>query len=179
MKTCTRTFGYDAWNAPMSGASNESEMLGGAESRSSPETFDRWFDAILSTASLSSMVWRACSRSSDPTSVSRRLRVERSSKRTPSSSARSATRRLTVEVGIFKSRAASEKLFASTTLAKIMREFRSVIRRCAPPIVPNAELAADSPHIVRPLECAVPQRLSQIRKIHLLFRPLDERTWLH
>src|SRR5580698_6266201 len=127
MKTCTRTFGYDAWNAPISGASNESDMLGGAESRSSPETFDRWFEAMLSTASLSSTVWRACSRSSDPTSVRRKLRVERSSKRTPSWSSRSATRRLTVEVGIFKRRAASEKLFASTTFAKIIREFRSVI----------------------------------------------------
>jgi hypothetical protein len=60
MKTCTRTFGYDAWNAPISGASKESEMLGGAERRSSPETFDRWFEAMLSTASLSSTVWRAC-----------------------------------------------------------------------------------------------------------------------
>lgn len=97
MKTCTRTFGYDAWNPPINGASNESEMLGGAESRSSPETFDRWFEATLSTASLSSTVWRACSRTSDPTSVSRKLRVERSSKRTPSSSSRSATRRLTVD----------------------------------------------------------------------------------
>jgi len=38
------------------GASNESEMLGGAESRNSPETFDRWFEAMLSTASLSSTV---------------------------------------------------------------------------------------------------------------------------
>jgi hypothetical protein len=38
-------------------------------------------------------------------------------------------RRLTVEVGIFKRRAASEKLRASTTLAKIIREFRSVMVR--------------------------------------------------
>src|SRR5258708_10793492 len=82
MKTCTRTFGYDAWNAPIRGASSESEMLGGAERRSSPETFDRWFEAMLSTASLSSTVCRACSRTSDPTSVSRRLRVERSEEHT-------------------------------------------------------------------------------------------------
>lgn len=62
-----------------------------------------------------------------PTSVRRILRVERSSRRTPSSSSRSATRRLTVEVGILRRRAASEKLLASTTLAKIISEFRSVI----------------------------------------------------
>src|ERR1700751_2575105 len=181
MKTCTRTFGYDAWNAPISGASNESEMLGGAGSRSSPETFERWFEAMLSTASLSSTVWRACSRTSDPTSVSRRLRVERSSKRTPSSSSRSATRRLTVEVGNFKRRAASEKLFASTTLAKIMREFRSVITMLPLRQTSDSHLTLTSrkisPNIVRPLGCAVPQRLSQIREIHLLFHRLDERTW--
>src|SRR6266849_736168 len=102
-------------------------MLGGAASRNTPETFDRWFEAMLSTASLSSVVCWACSRTSDPTSVSRRLRVERSSRRTPSWSSRSATRRLTVEVGILRRRAASEKPFASTTLAKIISEFRSVI----------------------------------------------------
>jgi len=34
-------------------------------------------------------------------------------------------RRLTVEVGIFRRRAASEKLLASTTLAKIINELRS------------------------------------------------------
>src|SRR5258708_7424229 len=102
-------------------------MLGGAESRNTPETFDRWFEAMLSTASLSSALCWACSKTSDPTSVSRRLRVERSRRRTPSWSSRSATRRLTVEVGILRRRAASEKLFASTTLAKIMSELRSVI----------------------------------------------------
>src|ERR1700741_344905 len=158
MKTCTRTLGYDAWNAPISGASKETEMLGGAESRSSPETLDRWFEAMLSTASLSSTVWRACSRTSDPTSVSRRLRVERSSRRTPSSSSRSATRRLTVEVGIFKSRAASEKLFASTTLAKIMREFRSVLTILPLRQTSNSHLRLNSrkisPHIVRPVSNA-------------------------
>jgi hypothetical protein len=31
-------------------------------------------------------------------------------------------------------------------------------------------------HIVRPPGCAVPQRLSQIWKIHLLFHPLVEQT---
>jgi hypothetical protein len=36
-------------------------------------------------------------------------------------------RRLTVEVGIFRRRAASEKLFASMTLAKIASAFRSLI----------------------------------------------------
>src|SRR5882762_7426912 len=102
-------------------------MLGGAASRNSPETFDRWFEAMLSTASLSSVLCWACSRTSDPTSVSRRLRVERSSRRTPSWSSRSATRRLTVEVGILRRRAASEKPFASTTLAKIISEFKSII----------------------------------------------------
>jgi hypothetical protein len=107
-------------------ASNESEMLGGEESRKTPETFERWLEAILSTASLSSALRWACSKTSDPTSVSRRLRVERSSRRTPSWSSRSAMRRLTVETGIFKQRAASEKLFASTTLAKMISELRSV-----------------------------------------------------
>jgi hypothetical protein len=38
-------------NAPTSGASNESEMLGGAEIPSVPETFDRWFETMPSTAS--------------------------------------------------------------------------------------------------------------------------------
>jgi hypothetical protein len=104
-------------------------MLGGAESRNTPETLDRWFEAMLSTASLISALCWACSRTSDPISVSRRLRVERSSRRTPSCSSRSATRRLTVEVGILRRRAASEKLFASTTFAKIMSELRSVIVR--------------------------------------------------
>jgi hypothetical protein len=36
-------------------------------------------------------------------------------------------RRLTVETGILSRRAASEKLFASTTVAKIASEFRSII----------------------------------------------------
>jgi hypothetical protein len=73
-----------AWNATSSGASNESEMLGGAESLSVPDTFARWFETIPSTASVSSALCRACSRTSEPTSVSLRLRVERSRRRTPS-----------------------------------------------------------------------------------------------
>src|SRR6516164_1854079 len=111
----------------MRGARNESEMLGGAASRNSPETVDKWFEAMLSTASLISVLCCACSKISAPTSVSRRFRVDRSINRTPSCSSRSATRRLTVEVGILRRRAASEKLLASTTLAKIISEFRSVI----------------------------------------------------
>jgi hypothetical protein len=54
------------------------------------------------------------------------MRVERSSKRTPSWSSSSTMRRLTVETGILRRRAASEKLFTSTTLAKIMSELRSI-----------------------------------------------------
>src|SRR5258708_35066697 len=80
-----------------------------------PETVDSWFETMLSTASLSSALRWACSRTSDPTSVSRRLRVERSSRRTPYWSSRSAMRRLTVEIGILRWRAASERLFASCT----------------------------------------------------------------
>src|SRR5260370_32672739 len=102
-------------------------MLGGDESRNKPETFDIWFEAMLSTVSLSSALCWAYSRTWDPTSVSRRLRVERSSRRTPSWPSRSAMRRLTVEVGILRRRAAFEKLFASTTLAKIISELRSDI----------------------------------------------------
>ena len=84
---------------------------------------------MLSTASLISELCRACSKISAPASVSRRFRVERSIKRTPSCFSRSATRRLTVEIGIFRRRAAEEKLLASTTFAKIINEFRSVIAR--------------------------------------------------
>src|SRR6202023_198867 len=133
----------------------ESEMLGGDESRNKPETFDIWFEAMLSTVSLSSALCWAYSKTSDPTSVSRRLRVERSSRRTPSWFSRSATRRLTVEVGILRRRAASEKLFASTTFAKIVSELRSAI-------------------VCRPSKTKaglVVNRLSQIRKIHLQFMP--------
>jgi hypothetical protein len=36
-------------------------------------------------------------------------------------------RRLTVEIGSLRRRAASEKLFASTTLANMMSELRSII----------------------------------------------------
>ena len=82
---------------------------------------------MLFTASLSSVLRCACSSTSEPMSVSRRLRVERSIKRTPNWLSSSATRRLTVEVGIFIRRAASEKLLASTSCAKIAREFRSVM----------------------------------------------------
>src|SRR5262249_19458746 len=48
---------------------------------------------------------------------------------TPSSFSSSATRRLTVDNGIFRRRAASEKLFASTTLTKTINALRSVIVR--------------------------------------------------
>src|SRR5262249_11326897 len=59
--------------------------------------------------------------------VSLRLRVDRSMSRMPSCASRSATRRLTADVGIFRRRRASEKLLASTTLAKIISEFRPAI----------------------------------------------------
>ena len=102
-------------------------MLGGAESLNTPDTFERRFETISPTVSPSSTLRWACSRSSDPTSVSRSLRVERSSSRTPSWASSSAMRRLTVESGMLRRRAASEKLFASTTLANIVSELRSVI----------------------------------------------------
>jgi hypothetical protein len=60
------------------GLSSVSEMLGGAESRNVPETFDSLLEIMLSTASLTSTLRIACSRISDPKSVSRRLSVERS-----------------------------------------------------------------------------------------------------
>src|SRR5262249_43970157 len=62
-----------------------------------------------------------------PTSVTRRLRVDRSRRRTPSCPSSSAIRRLKVEIGTLRRRAASEKLFASTTLANITSELTSVI----------------------------------------------------
>ena len=105
----------------------KSEMLGGAESLNTPDTLDRQFETISPTASPSSAPRWACSRSSNPMSVSRNLRVERSSSRTPSWPSSSAMRRLTVEIGMSRRRAASEKLFASTTLANIISELRSVI----------------------------------------------------
>src|SRR5260370_31238612 len=117
-------------------------MLGGDQSRNKPETCDIWFDGMLSTVSLSSAPCWAYSRTSDPTSVSRRLRVERSSRRTPSWPSRSAIRRLTVEVGILRRRAAFQKLFASTTLAKIMSELRSDILIPPPPSGDHSGLTA-------------------------------------
>src|SRR5258708_31367619 len=124
-------------------------MLGGADSRRVPETFDSWCDTMLSTASLSSAQRCACSRTSDPTSVSRRLRVERSSRRTPSWPSRSAMRRLTVEVGILRRRAAFEKLFASTTLAKIISELRSDIVIPPAPSGHNSGVTAARAEVVR------------------------------
>ena|SRR6476661_10580260 len=59
------------------------ERLGGAESRRVPDTSDKRFETILSTASLSSALRTAWSSTSAPSSVSRRLRVDRSSRRTP------------------------------------------------------------------------------------------------
>src|SRR6202044_1970495 len=109
------------------GASSESEMLGGAASRRFPETLERWLEAILLIASLISAPRCAYSSTSEPTSVNRRLRVERSIRRTPSACSSSATRRLTVEVGILRRRAAFEKPLASTTRAKKITEFRSDI----------------------------------------------------
>jgi hypothetical protein len=66
-----------------SGVSKVSEMLGGADSRKVPETSDKRFETMLSIASLSSAPRIACWRTSAPSSVRRRLRVERSSRRTP------------------------------------------------------------------------------------------------
>jgi hypothetical protein len=54
--------------------------------------------------------------------------VERSSGRTPSKSSSSAMLLLTVETGIFSRPAASEKLFASTTLANTINALRSAIK---------------------------------------------------
>src|SRR5580693_6358886 len=121
------TSGYSFWKATTIGASSESEMLGGAASRRFPETFERWLEAMLSIASLISAPRWACFSTSEPTSVRRRERVERSIKRTPSASSSSAMRRLTVEVGILRRLAAFEKPLASTTWAKMMSEFRSDI----------------------------------------------------
>ena len=72
------------------------------------------------------------------------VRVERSSRRTPSWSSRSETRRLTVEIGSLRRRAASEKLLASTTLAKMFRALRSVMvhpnmGNCFPALLANAQ----------------------------------------
>src|SRR5580692_11283633 len=78
------------WKATTIGASSESEMLGGAASRRFPETFERWLEAMLSIASLISAPRWAYSRTSEPTSVRRRERVERSIKRTPSACSSSA-----------------------------------------------------------------------------------------
>src|SRR6201997_804937 len=102
-------------------------MLGGAASRRFPETFERWLDAIFSIASLISAPRCAYSSTSEPTSVRRNERVERSIKRTPSACSSSAMRRLTVDVGILRRRAAFEKPLASTTWAKMINEFRSDI----------------------------------------------------
>ena len=54
-------------------------MLGGAQSRNVPETTDILFEIMPLTASLSSLICLACSRTSAPSSVSRKLRVDRSS----------------------------------------------------------------------------------------------------
>src|ERR1700722_2478961 len=121
------TSGYSFWKATTIGASSESEMLGGAASRRFPETFERWLDAIFSMASLISAPRWAYSSTSEPTSVSRNERVERSIKRTPSACSSSAMRRLTVDVGILRRRAAFEKPLASTTWAKMISELRSDI----------------------------------------------------
>ena len=91
-----------------------------------PDTFALWFDAMLLTASVSSTVRCACSSSSEPTSVNRKLRVDLSISRTPSCFSSSATLRLTVDVGICKRRAARTKLLDSATCAKITSELRSV-----------------------------------------------------
>src|SRR5579862_9751282 len=78
-------------------------------------------------ASLISAPRCAYSSTSEPTSVRRNERVERSIKRTPSACSSSATRRLTVDVGILRRRAAFEKPLASTTWAKMISELRSDI----------------------------------------------------
>src|SRR3984957_2691843 len=121
------TSGYSFWKATTIGASSESEMLGGAASRRFPETFERWLDAIFSMASLISAPRWAYSSTSEPTSVRRNERVERSIKRTPSACSSSAMRRLTVDVGILRRRAAFEKPLASTTWANMISELRSDI----------------------------------------------------
>ena len=116
-----------------------SETLGGADSFKVPETSESRFETTLSTASLSSALRTACSRTSAPNSVRRRLRVDRSSRRTPSWSSSSAIRRLTVEIGILRRRAASEKLPASMTFANNARELRSAIG--SPRLTMNAKIA--------------------------------------
>src|SRR5580700_8303314 len=121
------TSGYSFWKATTIGASSESEMLGGAANRRFPETFERWLEAMLSIASLISAPRWAYSSTSEPTSVRRRERVERSIRRTPSACSSSAMRRLTVEVGILRRRAAFAKPLASTTWAKMISELRSDI----------------------------------------------------
>jgi len=71
--TGTRTISESAerraqkWVGSGSGASSVSEMLGGAESRKTPPTVDNWFETRLSTASLSSALRWACSKTSVPT----------------------------------------------------------------------------------------------------------------
>src|ERR1700723_1797684 len=90
------TSGYSFWKATTIGASSESEMLGGAASRRFPETFERWLEAMLSIASRISAPRCAYSSTSEPTSVRRNERVERSIRRTPSACSSSAMRRLTV-----------------------------------------------------------------------------------
>src|SRR5580658_5488797 len=127
IRTWTWTSGNSLWKATTIGASSESEMLGGAASRRFPETFERWLEAMLSIASLISAPRWAYSSTSEPTSVRRRERVDRSIKRTPSACSSSAMRRLTVEVGILRRRAAFEKPLASTTWAKMTSELRSDI----------------------------------------------------
>jgi hypothetical protein len=102
-------------------------MVGGAEIRSVPETRALWLDAMLPTASLSSAVRCACSSTSEPTSVRRKLRVDRSMSRTPSCCSNSVMRRLTVDGGICRRRAARTKLLDSATCAKIRSELRSVL----------------------------------------------------
>ena len=127
MKTFTPTPAKASWKAEISGTRTVSEMLGGADDLSVPDPSDRPSAFTLSSASLISARDRACWMTFVPLSVRRMLRVDRTSRRVPNSSSRSATRRLTVETGMLRRRAASEKLFDSTTLAKIMRALRSVI----------------------------------------------------
>jgi len=87
-------------------------MLGGAESRSVPETCERWFegDAIHRFAQFGVRRVLGVLENGRPnileTNLSRRAFEQAYAEL---GSSRSATRRLTVEVGILRRRAASEK----------------------------------------------------------------------
>ncbi len=127
----TRTSGWRARNPGSIGARPPVAKEKGTLMRRSPRGLSSMLEIALSASPMSSKMRRAWRCRSNPASVKRKPRVERSSTTTPNVSSRRAKPRLTDDLGSFSDRAAPDTLPSSAMRVNTRRSLRSTMGDCS------------------------------------------------